>query len=396
MAAPHNQVRHWHRFRRGAITPMLAVSLPMLVVLAGFSINLAYMELTRGQLRVSCDSAAKAALVRYGTWPSGASQAQSDSRTFARTVSANNLVANQSVTFSDANIAFGNSTKNGSGVYMFTSGGTPSNSVQVTGTVNPPLLLAAFLPINSFTTSQTSVATRISHDIVLVLDRSASMAFDLSNNEFVYPPDRSSQGSMLQCYFTPPSTTASRWKALSDAVASFVATLQARNLDVRVALVTYSEDYTFGSYVSLKSSLDVSLTSSFTSTLDPITPVMTAWNQKVLLGDTNIEAGLNSAKTEFDAHPRIVADRTVILLTDGVPTSGNTDIPTLVQGLRQNSQIVTHIITFGGQAASGTVQTSMQSAATAGNGMFFNAPTAPDLQQAFQKIADSLPAVLTD
>ncbi|MEI8372406.1 MAG: VWA domain-containing protein [Planctomycetota bacterium] len=396
MAVPHNQVPHGHRFRRGAIAPMVAVSLPMLIVMAGFSINLAYMELTRGQLRVSCDSAAKAALVRYGTWPSGASQAQSDSRTFARTVSANNLVANQSVTFSDANIVFGNSTKNGSGIYVFTSGGTPSNGVQVTGTVNPPLLLAAFLPLSNFTTSQTSVATRISHDIVLVLDRSASMAFDLSSSEFVYPSDRSSQASMLQCYFTPPSTTASRWKALSDAVTSFVSTLQARNLDVHVALVTYSEDYTFGSYTSVKSSLDVPLT-SLTSILDPITPVMTAWNQKVLLGDTNIEAGLTTGQTELTgARSRIVADRTIILLTDGVPTSGNTNIPAVVQNLRQNSQIMTHVITFGGQAASGTVQTSMQSAATAGNGMFFNAPTAATLQQAFQTIADSLPAVLTD
>ena len=57
-----------------------------------------------------------------------------------------------------------------------------------------------------------------------------------------------------------------------------------------------------------------------------------------------------------------MADHTVILFTDGVPTTGNTNISSVVQGLTQNSQIVTHVITFGAEAASGTLQTSMQSA----------------------------------
>ena len=367
---------------------MIAISLPMLVIMAGFAINLAYMELVRSQLRISCDSAAKAALVNYG-----ATQSQSTARTFAGTVSAYNLVANQTLTLSSSNFTFGNSTKSSSGTYLFTSGGTPTNSVQVTGTVNPPLLLAALLPISSFSTSQVSTATRISHDIVLVLDRSASMAFDQSADEFVYPSDVSSQGTVLQCYFMPPSATASRWAALSSAVASFVSTLQARNLDVHVALVTFSESYTFGSYSAVESSLDVPLTGS----LSLITSAMTNWNQQVLLGDTNISAGLTTAQTELTGtRARSVADRTVILFTDGVATSESADVPTTVQGLCQNSQIVTHVITFGLEASSGTAQTSMQSAAQKGNGMYFNAPSTTALQTAFQTIADSLPAVYTN
>jgi hypothetical protein len=61
---------------------------------------------------------------------------------------------------------------------------------------------------------------------------------------------------------------------------------------------------------------------------------------------------------------------------------------------RQNSKIVTHVIRFGGEAASGSYQTTMTNAAANGNGMYFNAPTAAQLTQAFQIIADSLPAVL--
>jgi Ca-activated chloride channel family protein len=372
--------------RRGTITVLVAVSIVMLLIITAFALNVAYMQLVRQQLRVACDSAAKAALINYGS-----TQQQGTARTFARTVSANNLVAGQTVTFSDANIEFGNAAKNGSGVYAFTPNATPMNSSRVTGNANPSLFMTAFLPVSSFNTTQVSLTTRVSHDIVLVLDRSASMAFDLSANQFSYPADVAAGKNPLQIYFTPPSATASRWKALTDAVASFVAVLQARNLDVRVGLVTYSETYSFGTYGCTEASLDVQLT----STLSSITTKMNAWGQQPLLGDTNIEAGLALGEGELTgARARSTADRTIILLTDGVPTSGNTNIASLTLSDRQTSNIVTHVITFGGEAASGAYQTSMKNAATNGNGMFFNAPTAAQLTTAFTTIADSLPAVL--
>ena len=180
-------------------------------------------------------------------------------------------------------------------MYVFTSGGTPSNSVQVTRSVNPALLFSAFMPVSSFSASETSTVTRISHDIVLVLDRSASMAFDQSGNEFVYPTDISSQGTMIQSYFTPPSLSNSRWAALSSAVASFISTLQSRNLDVHVSLVTFSENYSFGSYSAVEASLDAPLSADLTQ----ITSQMTYWNTQVLLGDTNMAAGLALAQTQL-------------------------------------------------------------------------------------------------
>ena len=94
MVIRRNRFRH-SRPRRGAIAPLLAISLPALIILIGFAINLAYMELVRGQLRITCDSAAKAALVQYGS-----SQSQSTACAFASGVAANNLVANQVLSFS--------------------------------------------------------------------------------------------------------------------------------------------------------------------------------------------------------------------------------------------------------------------------------------------------------
>jgi Mg-chelatase subunit ChlD len=380
--------RRLRRSRHGAIVALVAVSLPMLVLLSAYAVDVAYMEIVRAQLRISTDSAAKAALVSYGS-----GQTQAAAITFAQTVANNNLVANQTVPYSSSNLLFGSSAKNGSGVYVFTSGGTPTNSVQATGTVTPTLLIGAYLPVSSFTTQQVSVATRISHDIVLVLDRSASMAFDLSANEFSYPSDVSGgTASQVYCYFHAPSATASRWSALTSAVNSFINTLTARNLDVHVALVTYAETYSFGNYSAAESTLDVPLTSTFSL----VTTAMNNYGNAPLLGDTNIAAGLATAQTELtgsDARTA-TADRTIILLTDGVATQGNMNIASLTLANRQNSEIVTHVITFGGEAASGSVQTAMQNAAQSGNGNFYNAPTAATLTQAFQDIADSLPAVL--
>ena len=178
---------------------------------------------------------------------------------------------------------------------------------------------------------------------------------------------------------------------MTSAVNSFVSTLNSRNLDVHLGLVTYAENYTFGTYSSSEASLDVTLTSNYNST----TTAMNVYGAQPLLGDTNISAGLALAQAELTgSRARSTADRTIILLTDGVPTQGNTDIASIATSYRTGSNIVMHVITFGAEAASGSYATTMQAAATNGNGMYFNAPTSSQLTTAFTTIADSLPAVL--
>ena len=42
---------------------LVALSIPFLLLLASFAINVVYMQMVRSQLQMSCDSAAKAALI---------------------------------------------------------------------------------------------------------------------------------------------------------------------------------------------------------------------------------------------------------------------------------------------------------------------------------------------
>lgn len=378
-------IRRGTSARKGAMMPVVAFMLPLIMIFIGYSVNIAYMELARTELRVCCDSAAKSALVNFG-----ATQNQSTAISFGRSISANNTVGGSALSIPAGNFIFGNASKGTGSVYTFTAGGTPMNSVQVTGSATVNLPFGSLIPSGTYTCSEVSIATRISHDILLVLDRSSSMAFDLSGNEFVYPPDRTLY-SPLQSYFTSPSPTASRWFALTSAVDSFIAILQARNLDVHVGLVTYAETYSLGNYSATEATLDVPLTSNYSSILT----AMNTYGQSPLLGDTNISAGLAMAQTELTgSDSRSTADRTIILMTDGVATTGNLDIADLVTGYRTGSSIVTQVITFGGEAASGSVQTEMAETAANGNGTFYNAATAAQLTAAFQSIADSLPAVL--
>ena len=371
-----------HR-RRGAITLLTAIMIPVLLLLTAFAVNVAYMQMVREQLRVACDSSAKAALVNYG-----ATQSTATAISFAQTVANQNPVARTPLSLSATNVLFGNASAASNGVYAFSKGGSPVNSVQVNGSASAPLFMATFLPLSTFKTNQVSVVTRISHDIILVLDRSGSMAFDLSANEFTYP---NSTAPLITNYFSPPDSSLSRWASLASAVNTFISVLQARNLDVHVGLVTYSETFTFGTYSATEASLDVQLTSNYSA----ITAAMNAWGNVPLLGDTNIQAGLTMAATELTGpRARSTADRTIILLTDGVATSGNTDIPTIATTLRTSDNLVIDAITFSAEAGTPTAQAAMQGAATNGNGMYFYAPTSAQLQTAFTTIADSLPAVL--
>lgn len=373
--------------RRGAMMPVVAMVIPIIMIFVGYSINIAYMELAQTELRLTCDSAAKAALINYG-----ATNSSSTAIAFGQSISSNNKVMGQSVTIPSSKFIFGNSTKQSNGSYLFTASGTPVNSVQVTGASSVTLPFGFMIASGKYSCSELSYATRVSYNIMLVLDRSASMAFDLSGNEFVYPADRTLY-SPLQSYFTTPSPTASRWASLTSAVNTFITVIQSRNLNVNVGLVTYAENYTLGSYSSQEATLDVGLTTNYASILT----AMNNYGSAPLLGDTNISAGLALAQSELTSSAATpTSDLVIILFTDGVATTGNTNIPSLTSSYRTGSNIMTHVITFGGEAASGTVQTQMQSAAQNGNGLFFNAATSAQLQSAFQTIADSLPAVLVN
>ncbi|MEM8680422.1 MAG: pilus assembly protein TadG-related protein [Planctomycetota bacterium] len=183
--------------RKGAVAPLFALLLPVMILLSGFAINLAYMQLIRTELRVATDASARAAGVAFSEL-----QSVDQSLTHARATAALNTVAGSPLlvdtTDDMGDISFGTSTKAATGSrYQFSPLTTASvrsetalaSAVRVTGrrdvgSSSGPvdLFMSAFFP--QFTPVISSVATQLDRDIALILDRSGSMAFheDFTND----------------------------------------------------------------------------------------------------------------------------------------------------------------------------------------------------------------------
>ena len=56
----HKNARKGRGTRAGAIMPMFALLLPVLLIFAGFAVNLAYMQLCSTELKIATDAAAHA------------------------------------------------------------------------------------------------------------------------------------------------------------------------------------------------------------------------------------------------------------------------------------------------------------------------------------------------
>ncbi len=194
-----NDSTFFRRFgtRKGAILPLFAVLLPLLFLLSGFAINLAYMQLAATEMKVATDSTAHAAGRAMSEWQRRATKENlppserremiiQETYNIVERISAANPVGGKTiaVALNDTNVEFGVSRQTTTnGMYEFShipadeirTSSARASSVGITGTVNLPLAFQAMRGITDFTSSRRSVATQVDRDIALVLDRSGSM-----------------------------------------------------------------------------------------------------------------------------------------------------------------------------------------------------------------------------
>ena len=381
------------RPRRGSILMLAGAAFFALVALAGLSINVAYMELVRAEQRLATDAAAKAALVALGQ-----SQSQTQARQAAKAIAALHRVAGRSVVLDDSDIEIGASTGNANGTYSFNQSASNSsvvnNSVRVNSNLSkmqgggiPTILLPQMMGLTTFTSQQTAVSTRIDMDVCLVVDRSGSMAWSLGSTAFAYPGNLAGL-SPIQNYFKLPHATLSRWAALTSAVNVFSTVLNEAPIKSRVALASYSSNFTFGVWTSVVASVDQSLTTDYTTLVQKLNHLAT----QPLIGNTNIAAGLRegvNALTDPNL-TKITTCKSIVLLTDGILSQG--DDPVALATIARSMNIRIHTIAFSAQADVAL----MQQVAQAGGGQCYVAPNAASLEAAFRTIATTLPNMLTE
>lgn len=359
---------------------LIAVCLPLLIIMAAFAIDVAYMQLVRTELRTSTDAAARAAAKELSL-----SQNVDTARARAKTTAKRNLVAGDPLLLADSDVVFGNGVQaNETSRFKFTPGGKKPNAVQVTGkrtkgSASGPvdLLFAGALGVKQFQPAETATSTQLDRDICIVVDRSGSMMWTLTGSAL--PKGAPDCG--------PPDPTRSRWGALNTAVDGFLTELDKTAQDEHVGLASYSSKTTECGYKYNQSDINSDLVSDYSK----IRKVMTDLSSKPVKGSTCISAGIDEGiKVLTGTKTRPFAVKTMIVMTDGIHNLGKEPLLSAKDAAKKD--IVIHTITFSDDADI----KRMQDVAAATGGRHYHAPTAADLTKIFKEIASTLPVLTTD
>ncbi|APZ91343.1 vWA domain-containing protein [Fuerstiella marisgermanici] len=341
--------------RQGAILMLIVLCVPVILAFSAFAINIAWMQLTRTELRTATDAAARA-----GSRTLSLSQSPATARASAKAAASRNTVAGDGLTLNDADVVFGSSERTGVAKWSFTPAADSDpelNGVRIVGsrTAGSPdgpitMLFAGMFDRSNFEPVKSATASQLDRDVMLVLDRSGSM------------------GTV-----TPGGT---RWTDLKLAVDAFLAALALTPQDEFVGLATYSTT----------STLDENLALSYT-------PVQTNISSITPNGWTAIGLGLQDGITGVldPSYTRPNAAKTILLMTDG---NHNTDLDPVgvAQTAHDTHNITVHTITF----SSGADQTHMQQVAAAGGGKHWHADDQAQLISVFEEIANNLPTLITE
>jgi len=331
--------------RRGAMMVLIAAMMILFMVFVAFSIDIAHMHLAKAELRSATDAAAKAAAQEL-------SQSQNIPAAIrvGSELAAANQVNNVPLLLSNSDFSFGRSIENpATGRFNFTTSGTPINSVQVVGRRTTgsrsgavPLFFGNMFGVPFFEPESTATATYIDRDVVLVVDRSGSMA-------------------------------GAKFADLRAAIGVFTTTLGTTPVEEFVGLASYSSTAT----------TDVSMTPN-------LRLIDAAFLTMPVAGFTSISAGMDAGEVVLrTGRSRGFVDRTMIVMTDGNHNRGPE--PRLSATRVAADGVVIHTITFGSDA---DIQ-RMREVARIGSGRHFHAVTGAELQRIYREIALSLSTMIT-
>lgn len=365
------------RRRRGAIMALVCILLPVLLILAAFAINVAYLELCRTELYTATDMATRAAGRELTT-------TQDRSRAILRgqQIAALNTVAGTSLRLAADDFVFGYSQRpQPSSRYLFDTNSQTVNAVQVRAqrsqnSADGPisLFLPSVLGLNSVSIHQEAVSTGVEVDIAIVLDRSGSMAYAVNEVADTQRLPYSAPAGWAFCDSAPPI---SRWRNLVAAVNVFLDEMRTSPINELVSLSTYGETAV----------TDVLMTGNYVR----VSTAMTRYTNSICANGTNIGGGISEGMNALMHSPgsRPHAVKVIVLMTDGIHNFGTHPIGPAQNAVANGIMVFT--ITFSDEADVGL----MQQVAAATGGKHFHANSPQDLVVAFQEIARGLPSLLT-
>lgn len=363
-----------HR-RYGSAMVFLAFLLPVILMVAAYTINVVYMELVRTELQVGTDIATRAA---------GRTLALTGDKRLAiadaKRLAAANTVCKIPLTLDESDIMFGASIRSSdTDRYDFLEHAN-ANAVQLRTESfaknmvdGIPLAFPSMgVPIK-FRPLKTAICTQAELDVALVLDRSTSMA---------YPANESSGSNHLEpapAFWLPgtPVPPNTRWLDVVASVHAFLDVAEESIQDERISLITYGP----------LPSTDVRLTSDYAD----VRHEMFRRSSRFVGGTSNVGAGIMEGINALGhkGTARHWASRVMIVFSDGKHNSGYD--PLAAARTAANQKVTIYTVSFSDEAN----QTQMKQIADIGSGAHFHATTGSELSTAFREIARSLPTLLT-
>jgi uncharacterized protein YegL len=310
------------------------------LAMAAISVNIAYMHMIRSEMRTAVDAAASATADTLSR-----TQSRSAALARGREIARANKVGGVGLELDSSDFIFGNARRDpDTNKFVFVADKQPFNAIRVTAerTGEGPsgrvsLFFGGLLGRSSFEPRQSATASFLDRDIVLVLDRSGSM-----------------EGQ--------------RMRDLKAAVRVFVNTLDRGKSSSIVGLASYATSATRDSnLVSDKSIIAMRSDAMEASGMTSISSGM----------QIGIDILNGPGRREF-------ADRTMIVMTDGWHNTGVDPRVTAERAAADNVNI--HTITFGANPDS----RRMSRIAEIGGGKYFHADDGDELEDIFERIAETL------
>lgn len=390
--------------RRGAAHALIASMLVVFGITMAFSIDYAYMQLVRTELRTATDAAAKAGAENL------ARTRDPDAAVAAAVQFASlNKVGGRDFQIRSSDVILGQAVANTNGQWTFNPGTSPYNAVRVQSKVGGSgifsqveLFFNELTGRSGFSTSAQATAGRQDIEICLCLDRSQSMirrsdsnAYPL-NNPLLYPR-ANYPTTNLQNDHSPPHPTLSRWAALRDAITVFLDEAAAVQSPPRTSLVTWSSAAR-QVYFPRLSSTDVTCeiplpdatSFNWSSNRAAISQRMDSLSAAPLIGGTKLSNGIDEAVRVLTGSSSLVqSNKVIILFTDGVWE--NCRNPEAAAQDAANAGVVIHCVSM----LTGS-QTVLRNIATITGGSYNEASNADQLRTTFRNLAKTVSIVLTE
>ena len=377
--------------RKGAILPLMAVLLIVLISIAALTIDSNWMLYNVTNSQNSADLAARSSLVRI----------QNDNNRNLRVARARaigkriyDLNYDREGEYNADRILFGSlqdSTVTDPVFIENTSDRAPVSAVNVQAPTNIAQQRVSLF-FGSLFDSQAdplifadAVTGTRQIDIFLCLDASRSMN-RLPNKGF--PPGASS--------IHEPPLPGSRWFELKDTVQLFLAEIKAVNPNARVGLVTFGGGFPIYPAAAVADSpldatnarLEIPLELVISDEIGAIVDTMNAYTNFEALGlGTSIYDGVLTSLQEFENDN---ASRQIILLSDGNQVIENRPSPAVAGQEALQAGVVVHTISFGGDFA------ALKGISTATGGSDFTAVTVEELREAFSQLLGRFTVNLVD